>query len=124
MTTIKTLRRFERCNFTVDVKAVEDFDLDLSFDETGEVRKQLESGELCSFGVIVTVYCKGQEVGEDSLWGCIYKRPEDFMDHHGLAAKSRKDGCNYGSYFVDMIRSAIAEARKNLSALNAVRVRV
>lgn len=120
MHTIETIREFNTRNFHITVNAVEDNDLDLSFDDTGEVLRDLENGTLCAFGVVVTVYAKGQKIGNDSLWGCIYKTPRDFMDHLGIKALSRKDGKNYGSYFSDMIHTAISEARKTIGTLRAL----
>lgn len=114
--------RFETANFIVRATIQQDYDLDLSWDEDGETRAKLESGEYQSFGTIVTVEHKGLELGSDSLWGSIYANPSDFFKEHvGLAAKSRADGCNYGCYFPDMIREAIREARKSLATLPKLR---
>lgn len=107
--------------------AVEDNDLDLSWDEDGSTRAGLESGKFCSFGVVVTVYCRGSKVGEDSLWGCIYESPRAFMDHLGIKHYSPKPGTipegQCGSYFADLIRGAIAEARKSVVDFKSVYVR-
>ena len=122
------MRVFKTRRFTIRVRAVEDYDLDLSFDDTGEVRAGLESGKFVSFGVIATVYLDGTEVAEDSLWGCIYESPEQFMDHKECAAQTRelraqgKTGV-VGSYFSDMITIVCRDARKTLSNLKTVRVR-
>ena len=123
MKIIQNIRTIRTRNFTVRIDAVEDSDLDLSFDEDGSVRRGLESGELMAFGVVVKVCFRGAEVWQDSLWGCIYRSPADFQDHLGLRAKSRKDGCNYGSYFVGMIHEAIAEARKRIADFKTIPVR-
>ena len=121
--TLETIREFKTRNFTVRAVAVEDFDLDLSFDATGETLRELERGNLVSFGVVVTVFFNGAEIGQDSLWNCIYKTPSDFMDHRGLRAKSRADGCNYGSYFSDMVHNAINEARKQADTFRKIPLR-
>jgi hypothetical protein len=114
--------RFETANFTVIATILEDNDADLSFDETDETRDNINSGEWQCFGTIVTVYHKGIELGSDSLWGSIYANPADFFKEHvGLAAKSRADGRNYGSYFPGMVREAIAEARKALASMPKLR---
>ncbi len=123
MRNLEIIRTFKTKNWTVTARAVEDFDFDLSFDDTGEIRKQLETGELQSFGVVVTVCFQGVEMGEDSLWGCIYKSPREFMDHVGIKALSRKDGRNYGSYFSDMVRQSIADARKTCATIKAAKIR-
>ncbi len=119
MHTLSAIRTLKTRNFTVRVDAVEDQDLDLSWDETGETARKLETGDLCAFGVVVRVYFKGHEIGEDSLWGCIYELPRAFMDHLGI--KRNHPGC--GSYFTDMIRQAIKEARRTLSAMQSVHIR-
>ena len=123
MKTIQNIRTIRTRNFTVRVDAVEDSDLDLSFDDDGSVRRGLESGELMAFGVVVKVCFRGAEVGQDSLWNCIYSSPTDFQDHLGLRAKSRKDGRNYGSYFVGMIHSAIEDARKRIAVFKTAPIR-
>jgi hypothetical protein len=123
-----TLREWKLARFTVRVTAHEDYDLDLSWDEDGSTLKALERGDVCSFGVRATVYLDGCEVGEDSLWGCIYASPAEFMDHKECARETRRlraDGSNAicGSYFADLIAGAIAEARKNVRRMQSVRVR-
>lgn len=114
--------RFETANFVIRATIEQDYDLDLSWDEEGEARDKLDSGEWQSFGTVVTVSHKGIELGEDSLWGSIYAEPRDFFrEHIGLAAKSRADGRNYGSYFSGMVREAIGHARKALATMPKVR---
>lgn len=106
---------------------MEDSDVDLSWDDDGSVRAGLESGRFQHFGVVATVYCRGSEIGSDSLWGCIYESPRDFMDHVGIRHYSPKPGVipegQCGSYFSNMVRIAISEARKSLSTLRSVYLR-
>lgn len=139
MRTIETIRTFKRRNFSVVVNAVEDFDLDLSWDEDGSTRKGLESGEFCSFGVVVTVYARGSEIGSDSLWGCIYRTPLEFMDHFGTRVQAReyqaKENrkakrekreplkCCICCYFSGMVREAIRNARKEIEKLKELSLR-
>lgn len=47
------------------------------------------------------------------LGNSIYEKPAEFRDHFGMNANG------HGSYFSDMVREAVAEARKNLPALKA-----
>ncbi len=108
--------------------AVEDYDVDLSFDETGEVRKQIDNGDLIPFGVIVTAFVDGKKIAEDSLWSCIYKSPAEFMDHKECGEQNRKlreSGSNAvcGSYFSDMVRSVCEESRKAISAMQSIKFR-
>ena len=123
MTTYKlgTMRTFKTKNFTVVAEALEETDLDLSFDENNEVRAQLEDGALIAFCAHVEVFYRGESVGEDYLGGCIYKNFDDFMDHKECGKQNKKyakegKSARCGSYFSDMIRAAIAEARKHLAA--------
>jgi hypothetical protein len=115
MTSLETIRKFKTKNFAVVVDAVEEFDLDLSWDDTGETLKGLHSGKLVAFCARVRVFFKGMEVGSDYLGNCIYTSPGAFMDHVGANGQ-------YGSYFTDMVSTAIEEARKNIAQLQAVRV--
>lgn len=123
MRTIETIRTIKAGRFSVRVTAVEDNDLDLSWDDDGSARAGLESGELMHFGVVATCYLDGRELANDSLWQCIYKTPADFMDHIGLKAKSRADGRNYGSYFSDMVRNVCRDARIAVSDMAAIKLR-
>ena len=125
---IETIREFKTKRFTVRVRAVEDCDVDLSFDDTGEVRKGLESGKLMAFGVVATAYLDGAEVAQDSLWGCIYRSPSEFMDHKECgkqnkeyAARGETGRC--GSYFSDMVTSVCRDARKAIEAMQTVHIR-
>lgn len=127
---ICTIREFKTRNFTVTVNAVYDGDLDLSWDDTGEIEKGLSDGTYVAFGVVATVTHKSLGiVGRDSLWNCIYKDPIEFMDHkqcgrenHRLASEGNNARC--GSYFADMIGRSIDEARKNIRAAQSIYVRV
>jgi len=115
---------FNTANFRVTVDCYHDDDVDLSFDDTGEIKEKLESGEFTAFWTEVKVMdSRGGVLGRDTLGGSIYADPREFRDHVGLAQRSRADGTNYGSYFLDMVREAISEARKTVLAMNRVRVR-
>ncbi len=126
--TIGTIREFKTANFRVTVDAIEDYGLDLSFDDTGKVREKLESGEYVAFTARARVFYKGAELASDYLGGCIYSDLESFADHRECgklnreyAAKGDKGRC--GSYFSDMIGQVIKEARSQLKLMQSVRVR-
>ena len=116
---IGNIRTFETANFRVTVDAFEDYDVDLSFDDTGEVRRKLETGEYVCFTVHAEVIHKptGTSLGEDYLGGCIYADIAEFQDHRGANGR-------WGSYFKDMIGEAIAEARKQVATLGNIKLRV
>lgn len=87
-----TIRRFETENFTVSVDAYEDFDTDLSWDDSGETARKLASGEWIAFQVECTVTHKptGTELGSDSLCGCIYASIDAFQDHRECGKQTRR----------------------------------
>lgn len=118
-----TIWKFKTANFTV----IMDYDYETDFDHSwadAETLEKLESGEWTSYCFRARVLDRdGNEIGVDYLGDSIHEDPEDFRDHIGLAIKSRADGRNYGSYFVDMIGRAIEEARKNYTKPRA-RLRV
>ena len=114
MQAIGTIREFRTPQFTVIVDALEDYDCDLSWDETGEVLKKLESGEYLSFCARARViHSELGEIASDYLGGCIYESLEAFQ-----APKS---------YFQDMVGLVCKEARKHIEYLKitvpSIRVR-
>lgn len=112
---------FKTRNFRVEWSLSPCEDLDLSWDDTGETRENLESGLWEAFDSKITVYFRGAEIGCAYLGESIYENPSDFRDHIGINMKSRVDGRNYGSYFSDMVREAISEARKTLADMPELR---
>ena len=129
--TLGTIRRFETPNFSVIVDAVEDYDVDLSWDDTGAVRAKLESGEYVCFTARARVYYKGRELADDYLGGgCIYASIEEFQDHRECAAQQRaerakagRENVRVGSYFADMVRGVCRAARAELCTMKRARVR-
>jgi hypothetical protein len=121
-TTWNNIRTWKTARFTVTLDWAWEDSPDLSWDDTGEVIAQLESGELGNYTFRVLVSCDGREIGSDYLGNSIYADPEEFyLEHIGIAAKAREAGQNFGVYFTDMMHGAIAEARKALC--NPPRVR-
>jgi hypothetical protein len=104
---MQTMYKFKTKNFVLEWAIEPDYDCDFSFDETGETAEKVRSGEWECFSSRITVTHKatGAVLGEDWLGGSIYANPEDFRDHVGAQGK-------YGSYFRDMVSSAVSEARK------------
>jgi hypothetical protein len=123
---IGNIRTIETANYRVSVDAYEDYDLDLSWDEDGSVREGLESGKYIAFcaKASVTHLPTGIELADDYLGGCIYESLEAFMDHRACGVQNREyaakgESGRCGSYFTDMIRTVIGEARETQRALCA-----
>lgn len=126
---IDVIRKFKTPQFTVVVEAIEDDFLDLSFDDTGEVAEKLETGEYINFAVKASVYFRGLTIGDDFLGGCIYRNLDEFADHRICGKQNREyaakgEVVRCGSYFHDMIRTAIKDARNTLSGMQKVKIRV
>lgn len=98
---------FRTKRFRVEMTAEDELDLDLSWDKTGEVAKGLEDGTYCVFCAKCVVYLDGCEIAADYLGQCIYESPDDFRDHVGARGA-------YGSYFRDMVETAVSEARDEI----------
>lgn len=102
---------FNTKNFHVELVCDIDQDYDVVADEfSDEIYEQLKSGALEVFLFAVKVYYKGQEVATTYLGGSIYADPAEFIDHRGMNKKG------HGSYFSDMVREAVKEARIRLTA--------
>jgi hypothetical protein len=87
--TIGIIREFKTQNFHVKVDAIEETDLDLSWDDSGYSKRGLEDGSLIAFCARARVYFRGLEVASDYLGGCIYKSLEDFADHKECGKDNR-----------------------------------
>ena len=115
MNTLENIYTFNTRNFTIRVDAMDETDPDFSFDDTGEAQEMIERGDWLCFAVRASVSFRGSDIGEDYLGNCIYENIRDF----------RKDSWNMlprsGSYFSDMVRNAIREARKTLSEMPKLR---
>jgi hypothetical protein len=121
MSTETILREYKTKNFAVQLRCdYEDFP-DLSWADQ-ETLDKLDSGEWTNYVFSVVVLWKEREIAADYLGNSIYEDPQEFYrEHLGIAALRRKTGKNYGCYFSDMMRTAIAEARKTFS--NAPKLR-
>lgn len=123
--------RFETANFVIRATIQPDEDIDMSWDEDGETREKLNSGEYQAFATIVTVAHNGLVLGESSLWGSIYTKPEDFFTGHRNANPMNRN-CSamravHGGnvtichYFPDMVSEAVGQARKAIATMPKVR---
>lgn len=110
--------QFATDNFRTVLSWEYERDPDLSWDEDGEVTAKLESGEYVNCMFKVAVYGpNGTELSADYLGNSIHSSPEDFRDHFGIRQTQ------YGSYFSDMVRTAICEARAAMANAQSVRMR-
>ena len=114
----QTMWSFETAQFRVEWAIAPESDPDFSFDETGETAANVASGlwECFTSRMSVTHIPSGAELSADYLGNSIYENPREFRDHIGARGK-------YGSYFRDMVHSAVSEARKTLQKMGAVYVR-
>lgn len=119
-----TLWIFNTSRFTITWEVEEEFGYIYDGDDAdGSIQAALDDGEMVAFDSTIRVCMDGLEVGAAHLGGSVYRanEVESFRDHLGLAAKRRADGLNYGSYFSDMVREAIGEARKAVAAMPKLR---
>lgn len=114
--------RTARFLVTLELEHMDGYEYD-GDDENGETQAALDSGELIAFDSKVTVYLDGNEVGADYLGSSVYgadnfrefytaHRDSDPNNRNTLAMKA--SGRVICHYFPDMVRSAIADARKAL----------
>jgi hypothetical protein len=124
----QTIYKFQTRRFIVEVVALPEDYLDLSWDESGETAQKIETGELCAFQVEARVSFCGEygepiKLGADYLGGCVYESPEAFRDHFGVRPYERELSAKHGGpvtvchYFSSMVREAIAQARCNMDTI-------
>ena len=129
--TWETVWRFNTARFQVKLQLAQDvghqYDGD---DENGETQAALDSGEYIAFDSRVVVYFDGREIGADYLGGSVYgcdTYQEFFMAHRDPNPENRNCAATNAKYsvchyFPDMVRQAVAAARKTLSAAPKLRV--
>lgn len=110
----KVMWQMKTRHFTV-VWRIENDALNTSYmdpDMARECRENVRSGKWKCFTSEIQVIENGSKValGESFLGNSIYENPADFRDHLGMNRKG------HGSYFSQMVREAIAEARKAFPA--------
>ncbi len=106
----KKMWQFNTAHFTVewlieqDVLSTDGMDHDLA----RECRAKVRSGEWKCFTSTIQVVHRATKsvLSEVYLGNSIYADPREFRDHFGM------NGKGYGSYFSDMVRESIADARK------------
>lgn len=129
--TTYTAWKFQTARFRVALELIEEYGYQYDGDDPeGETQAKLDSGEYVAFDSVVTVTLDGLEIGSDSLGGSVYAASTmaDFWTAHrdpnamnrncsiyrdAMRARTGHD-CTICHYFPDMVRIAVAEARKTL----------
>ncbi len=101
-----TIQEIRTRNFTVRITAEPDLDADLSYDETGEVARNVASGKWICFAARAVVSFHGVEIAERWLGECIYEDPMQFE------RRQRRD----------LVSDAIREARDFLADAKEVAI--
>lgn len=113
MTAATRLWQFKTKNFCVALHCETEAFPDLSFDETGETQEKIASGAWECVCFVVTVRWNGRYLADTTLGNSIYADVRDFRKEH-IGAKGR-----YGSYFRDMVREAVSDARSELQRIKS-----
>ena len=90
----------------VECSAYEQLD-EMDSDLREEISCKLDSGEYLCFDANIFVFSREDLtlLSNTSIGGNIYESYEQFMDHYGI-----RQG-NFGSYFSDLVKESIQEAR-------------
>ena len=105
---IGTIREIKLRNVCVSFDAVEDYDADLSFDDTGDVRRRLNNGDLVCFCLRVRIFVCGTIMAESFLGECIYERVAEVVE---------------SGHARDMLREAVCECRESLNLVASAGLR-
>ena len=111
----KVMWRFKTKHFTVEW-LIEKDPLDTSYMDRSlaqECREKVRSGEWKCFSSEIRVILNHSKLalGEAFLGNSIYAKPAEFRDHFGMNRKG------HGSYFSQMVREAVSEARVRFARL-------
>lgn len=109
--------KFKTARFAIKCEALPEYDLDLSWDESGEITDKIARGLYEVFCAKVSVELDGNEISADYLGQCIYETPEQFKDNLGIRRT------NYNSYFSGMVKTAISEARQYIRNQKPIKLR-
>ena len=128
--TTQTVWTFKTKRFTVALILSPCYDLDLSWDESGEVVKKIESGDYIPFDSELRVSLDGRTLASDHLGQSVYDDVSDFwtahrdtdpMNRNCSIMHAARGNVMIGHYFPDMVREAIREARDALTNLPEMR---
>lgn len=124
---------FKTARFTVALEIAHDDSYRYDGEDAdGSTQFDLDTGELVAFDSRVVVELDGQEIGADHLGGSVYRAGDEsafWTDHRdpdpmnrncSIMRAARGENCVICHYFPDMVRVAIAEARKTLATRPAL----
>lgn len=124
----ESLWDFRTKHYHVACEVTHDDDADLSWADQ-ETLDDISEGRLTIYGMRVVVRKAGLEIAEDSLWGCVYKNPSEFVTEHrsadpmnrncSIMREARGGNVVICHYFPDMVSQAIRHAREKLERLAA-----
>lgn len=129
----ETVWSFETARFRVTLDIAEEFGYQYDGDdENGETQAKIDSGEYVAFDSLVRVYLDGREISADALGGSVYvanevsefwtaHRSKDAMNRNCSIMRAKRGNVVICHYFPDMVRIAVAEARKALSDIPHMR---
>jgi hypothetical protein len=112
MTQWEQVWKFRTKRFMVTLECVPEDQPDLSWMDDETLAKL--AGEYVNVVFCVRILWEGNEVACNYLGNSVYANLRDFRDHIGSKGK-------WGSYFTDMVRQSIDEARKALSNVPRMR---
>ena len=124
-----TIREYRTRHFTTRLQWQYEEYPDVSWADAPTLRA-LERGDLVNVCFRVVVYCDGREVGSDYLGNSVYRDPADFAREHldpdpmhrnCSLFKAKHPNTSICIYYPDMLRIAIAEARKALTNVPRLR---
>lgn len=133
---MQRLRQWEFKTARFKVKLVIEYELGYRYDgddPDGEVQAKLDSGEYVAFTSDVLVYLNGVEIGLDTLCGSVYEcgKESEFWTAHrdpdpmhrncSIMRAAKGENVAIGHYFPDMVRTAVADARRWLANVPEMR---
>lgn len=116
MQVIGIIWQFNTARFHVVFEALEEIEMDLSFDEDGSTYRAILNNELQVFMVRGRLMMGEATIAEDYIGQCIHANIEDFIDHRGINSQP-----GAGSYFSDMVYGLVASAREHFATLPKLR---
>lgn len=126
-----TVWKFETARFCVTLSfEPEEMDPADSFEFQEDI-DAIRNGDVLWFCAVLRVFCGGNEVARDVLGGCAYRSIDEFIAAHrdpdpmnrnsSIMRASRGDRTVISHYFPDMVRQAVADARRTVCNMPQLR---